>query len=232
MPFSGESLPGVEDVRRARPDGAARCGMSTPRRDQHHVGRAEPRPGLRERARRADDGAGAAQDRPREPRHPARELDVGAPELDDERLPGEPGDETAGQPVGVHEVGVARRPPRGAREREQEERQREGEPRAAAEVADDAVPVRDAVVGKPDGATTATSTPAARACSTASRTKWPATSASSRGYDVVRTTTFTVRAAARTRWERPVRSSRRRRSSRRTSSGRRRSRRSSPRARQ
>ena len=66
------------------------------------------------------------------------------------------------------------------------------------------------------GETTSTSTPAARRCSTASRTNAPATSSGPRGYDVVRTTTFIRAARAPRRGARP-RASRTRRSSRRSS---------------
>src|SRR5204863_3507597 len=52
------------------------------------------------------------------------------------------------------------------------------------------------------GETTATSTPRARTCSTASATKRPAGSSAERGYDVVKTTTFTRTRYALLRHER------------------------------
>ena len=62
---------------------------------------------------------------PEQPARPPRELDIGAPQLDDERLARGETDETRRQPVGVDEVGVARGPPGSAR------RTRRGRPAAA-----------------------------------------------------------------------------------------------------
>ena len=87
----------------------------------------------------------AARERGRAP----RQLHVRAPELDDERLAGQRGDGARREPVRVHEVGVARRPPRGAREGGEHRRQEQRLRRARAQVADDAGAVGDPEVAEP-----------------------------------------------------------------------------------
>ena len=68
--------------------------------------------------------------------------------------------------MGVDEVGVARCAARRAHEPGQEERQREHEPRPAAEVADDPVPVGDPKVAEVSGRDDLDVDPGARTCST------------------------------------------------------------------
>ena len=77
----------------------------------------------RKRRRREHD-ARAAHERANEPRRAPRELDVGAPHLQHVRLSGRARRDRRRDPVRVHEVGVARRPPRRDGERREERRQR------------------------------------------------------------------------------------------------------------
>ena len=99
-------------------------------------------------------------------------------------------------PVRVHDVGVARRPPRRPRERGQEERHRGDEPGPRAQVLHDPAAEGDAEVAEVGRRDDRTSTPASRSRATASATNTPATSSAERGYDVVRTRTFTPAATA------------------------------------
>ena len=134
---------------------------------------------------------GPAQDRAREPRRAARQLDVRAPELDDERAgPVSGGDRPCGQPVRVDEIGAARGPARRPRERDEHRRQQQREPGPPPQVAER----RRARRRSRSGGTRAARRPRprrrrSRSRSTASATKRPTTSSGERGYDVVRTMT-------------------------------------------
>ena len=192
-------------------------------RDDADVARSERAGVLGERGRGDDDYAGAADEKTRKRSRPPREHDVGAPELKHERLSRRERREHRRQPVRVHDVGVAGGSARRARKPEEEERQGEELPRRRAEVVHDPVAVGDPVVAEVGGRDDAHLEPGARRASTPSRTKVPATSSASRGYDVVRTVTLTgaFRGGARAPPEPRSRAARARRSSRRTSSGRR-----------
>ena len=122
-----------------------------------------------------------------------------------------------GEPVRVDEIRVARGSPRGTRVRREEQRhERAPSTDGACRFPTMPCPYASPKCRNEAGETTSTSTPAARRCSTASRTNAPATSSGPRGYDVVRTTTFIRAARAPPREARP-RASRTRRSSRRSS---------------
>ena len=112
-------------------------------RDHAHVPRAERAHVVRERARRAHDGPRPPHERPEEPGRAPRELDVRPPRLQHEGLPGRNPRDGRRQPVRVHDLGVARSPPRRAREREEEEGQEQHEPRPRAQVVRDPVAVGD-----------------------------------------------------------------------------------------
>ena len=187
--------PGVEHVRRLVRLGDRRPGTSTPLGITRTSARAElarsrgellrgadREPRARAGSRRASQRARAARARRRCPR-------AGRRTACRSRAATAPG----GQPVRVDEVGVARRSARRAREGARASpARRSREPWPPAQVADDAVAVGDPEVAERRAARRPRrSTPRARSCSTASATKRPATSSGERGYDVVRTTTFT-----------------------------------------
>ena len=124
-----------------------------------------------------------AQDPPGERRRAPGELDVGAPELDDERLARSP---PATSPAGSQWAWTrsasraARRAD--ARERGEHRRQQQPEPGPAAEVADDAVAVRDPEVAERERRDDLDLDARPRAAaSTASATKRPTTSSGERG---------------------------------------------------
>ena len=93
-------------------------------------GRRARRPRRASRAAAASDSDGTRTMRARrsraagDPRRPLRELDVRAPELDDERPPRRERRKRRGEPVRVDEVGAASRATGRPRERREEERQR------------------------------------------------------------------------------------------------------------
>ena len=151
-----------EDVRRLL-GLADRLGDLDPARDHAHLARAELARRVGEGLRGRDRQPRAAQERPEEPRRPPRELDVGAPELDDERLPGRERGERRREPVRVDEVGVARRAARRARERDEERRQRAARATAAG-AGCPTIPWPYAIpkCRNDAGETTSTSTPSAR----------------------------------------------------------------------
>ena len=145
MPFSGESRPAKST--------SGGCGLLGdlvrdlhPARDHAHLLRAEVASGVRKRVRGTDCQARPAQDRTgKRPRSP-RQLDVRAPELDDERAPESRGDPAARKPVRMDQVRLRREPLRRASEVPEHRREHRRAPRLAAQVADDPGAVRDAVV--------------------------------------------------------------------------------------
>ena len=107
------------------------------------------RPRLRrQRVRGAENEPCPAHETPRRPWHAPRELDVGSPELEDERLPRPRGRQRRGKPVRMDDVGVTSRATRGPRVRDEKRGNEQRLPRAPAHVADDAVAVREAEVAK------------------------------------------------------------------------------------
>ena len=110
---------------------------------------AERASGLGERRRRRHHEARAGEDGAGEPRNALRELEVGAPDLHDDRPAEAERQRARRQPVGVDEIRVGRGLARGAPERAEHQRQRERALRPAPEVLDDAVAVGDPVVGEP-----------------------------------------------------------------------------------
>ena len=140
----GES-PDVEGVRwLVRPPG--RRGDRDAARDHADVPRTEVARIARKRGRGADHDPRAPDQPPRERPRVPREGDVGAPELEHDRLARGEGRQGAREPVGVYDVRVAARAPRRAREGREERRKDEQLPGGAAKVVDDAVPVGDPVV--------------------------------------------------------------------------------------
>ena len=85
--------------------------LDAARDDAHLAGAQLPRR-VGQRLRGDDREPRAAQQRPEEPWRLPRQLDVRAPELDDERLPGLERRQRGRQPVRVDEIGVPRRPSR------------------------------------------------------------------------------------------------------------------------
>ena len=199
MPFSARQAPDEEHVRRVVRL-ADRLRDLDAARDHAHLARAELARRVGEGLRGDDHEPRAAQDRPDEPRRAPGELDVGAPELDDERLPGRERREPRREPVRVDEVGVPRGSPRRPREA------RRGRPAAAARATAARAGCRRSrarrrarSAGTTAGETTSTSTPArAHALDRVARRTAPRRPASSRGYEVVRTTTFTGARRAKT----------------------------------
>ena len=83
------------------------------------------------------------EQRTEHPRGSARELDVRPPELQHERLARRQRRQRGRKPMRVHEIDARCGAPRRASEREDEERERECEPRPSFEIAHDAVAVRE-----------------------------------------------------------------------------------------
>ncbi len=174
-----------------------------------------------QRVRGAEDDPRTANQRPEDDRRTQRELRIRTPELEHERLPGRERRDRRREPVGVDEVGT---PP--ARRAARAYESRKSGKSSASQGRLRMFPGIPWPYARPKcrndaGETTSTSTPAARRCSTASRTNTPATSSGVRGYEVVRTRTRIRRAqAGRVVRRRPAprpRAPRRRRSSRRSS---------------
>ncbi len=117
-------------------------------RHEAHVSRAERACGHGQRRRRTEDEPGSAQQPPERPGRTARQLDVGAPQLYDERPPRCESGKRGREPVCVDEIGSTRCPPGGPGVREKEERKREQQPRPPPEVPHDPVPVREPEVRK------------------------------------------------------------------------------------
>ena len=147
MPFSGERRP-TKRTCGGSSGSPTDSGISTAARDDPHLARAELARRAREVLGGDDREPRPPQQRPEEPRRAPRQLDVGPPELDDERLPGRERRERGREPVRVHEVGVAGGPPRGPRVVEQERRQQQRQPRPPAQVPGDPVAVRDPEVAE------------------------------------------------------------------------------------
>ena len=117
-------------------------------RDDAHIPGPERARVVREGRRRTDHDVRAPDEPPREGSGTRRESRVGAPELEHDRPPGRQRGNDARKPVRVDDVRPACRPARGAREREEEQRQRKRLPRRGPEVVDDAVPVGNPVVAE------------------------------------------------------------------------------------
>jgi hypothetical protein len=115
-------------------------------RDHAQLARAEALGGGGELRRGGDHEPRAAQDLTGEGGHPARELEVGAPHLNDERPPGPRRHPAGRQPVGVEDVRVD--PPPRSHERGQHRRHERHEPRPRLQIADDPVAVGDAEVAE------------------------------------------------------------------------------------
>ena len=126
-------------------------GNRDPARHHAHPSCAELACGRCERLRRAQHDARPANEAPGGPAHTRRELHVRSPQLEDERLAGLQRREGGRKPVGVDEVGIARRTARCSRVRSQEYRQQERLPRTAPEVPDDAVSVGEPEVPERGG---------------------------------------------------------------------------------
>ena len=116
--------------------------------DHADLARAELAGSVGERVRGAERQARAAQDPAGEPRRPPPQLDVRAPELDDEGAPKPHCDPTERQPVRVDEVGVARGAPGRAPQSAQHQRHEQHAGRAPAQVPGDAGAVGDPVMAE------------------------------------------------------------------------------------
>jgi hypothetical protein len=137
----------VEDVRRVVRL-AEGLGDRDGARDHADLAGAETPCVLGERAGRADDSLRPGHETARERPHVPCERHVRAPQLQDERLAGRQGGKRAREPVRMDDVRVTARPPRGAREGEEEERQQRRLPRRAPQVVDDPVAVGDPEVAE------------------------------------------------------------------------------------
>ncbi len=117
-------------------------------RDDAHVSGPERERRAGKRLRRAENEARPSEKPAGKPGEAPRELGVGSPELDDERLAGGQCGKRRRKPVGMHEVdtrgGPASRPGIG----EQEQRHHNRQPRAPPEVPDDPVTVREPEVAE------------------------------------------------------------------------------------
>jgi hypothetical protein len=139
----------VEDVRRLSLPSAGFGRHIHAARDHAHFPRAELACRTGKRRRCADNDPRPLDHRPRQRRHPPGELDVGPPELEDERFLGGEGSQARREPVGVDQVGVPRGGSRRSSVCAEEERQQRAPPRLGAEVVDDPAAVRHSEVPEP-----------------------------------------------------------------------------------
>jgi hypothetical protein len=96
-----------------------------------------------ERVRRGDDGRGAPEQRPRECRDTACELDIGSPELEHVRLPSRAGGEGGRQPVRMHDICTGGGTPSRKRIGRNEPGREHKAPWVAPQILDDSTSVRD-----------------------------------------------------------------------------------------
>ena len=135
----------VEDLGRPRLPANLGREVDAARHDLDLPG-AKPRRLPRQRRRGAYDRLRPSKNGARQGRRSARECNVRPPQLDDERPAGRHRREPRRDPVRVHEVGVARRPPRRPCVGGQKRRDERRAPRPATEIADDPRAVREAEV--------------------------------------------------------------------------------------